>query len=287
MSVDVDAREELFDRAQALSTEPRTWPHADRLWVEVTVAYRRAVESTDRPDRDDLRQLAMAQWRHSMLLPQLGRAAEGVYTGRAAVQAFEQVHEAIAAEHPDAAAPARDEALADLVTAMVDLAEIAFAAGDPEARLDLLNRALVIGISNAGPPPEAGPWTRRALGTAFHNQAVALLEQVQPDPTAADAKPAALDASRAVQIRQDLIDLSEPLARWELANSYLLYLRCLLLIRDLDRANLVVELADALVETIGGPPGADLRQQLDEVAGVVRAEQAEPPRRRRWWRRSG
>jgi hypothetical protein len=286
--VDAHVRDELYDRARELSAERRTWSQADRLWVEVTVAYRRAVESTDHPDREDLQQLARAQWRHAMLLPQLDRAAEGVHVGRAAVRVFEQVYEEAAAEHPDVTAPERDEALADLVTAVVDLAEIAFMAGDPRARIELLDRAAAVGIGNAGPPPQAGPWTRRALGTAFHNQANARLHQVLPLPTAADVEPAALDASRAVQIRQDLVDLSEPLARWELANSYLLFLRCLVFMDDLERADLVVQLADALVETVGGAPGSDLRRQLESIAAVVHAERASPSGagRRRWWRRS-
>lgn len=284
--MDADARDELFDRARALSEEPRTWAQADRLWVEVVLAYRGAVESADHPDLDELRQLAQAQWRHAMLLPQLDRAAEGVFIGRAAVMSFDDVHRLVAAQQPDATEPDRDEALADLITAMVDLAEIAFLAGDPQARLELLNRALVIGISNAGPPSEAGPWTQRALGTAFHSQADAELHRVLPLPTEAEARPAASDASRAVQIRRDLVDLDDPLARWELANSYVLYLRCLVYMRDLERAELVLQPAEALVDTIDGRPGADLRRQLDGVAAAVRAERAGPARRR-WWRRSG
>jgi hypothetical protein len=94
----------------------------------------------------------------------------------------------VTAENADVTSHRRDEDLADLITAMVDLGEIAFAAGEPGTRIDLLEQALALGLRTAGAPPTAGPRTRQAMGTAYHNQATALLHRAMELPSAEDCR---------------------------------------------------------------------------------------------------
>jgi hypothetical protein len=287
VAVDPDAREELFDRARDASTKQHQWPQADRLWTQVIEAYREAVDTARWVDRNDERQLARARWRHGMLLAMMGRPADGLATSRAAVADFERIHAAVAAEHDDPTSPRRDEALAELITAMIDAGEVAFAADQPDVRFELVERALAVGLQTAGPPPDAGPRTARAMGTAFHNQATALLFQSQSRPSGdGDATPAAMAASRAVEIRQHIADPADLLTLWELANTYALYAQCLTLMGDTDRASMVVRLGTQLTDLLG-PGAAAIRTKLQAVAEVLReAPQVHTEvRKRRWFRR--
>jgi hypothetical protein len=277
-----DEREALFEQARELSTQQRQWADADTLWGEVIKAYRAAVTFAARPDRNDQRQLARAMWRRSMLLSAMGRPIEGVDWGRQAVELFEQINIAVTAEEPDVAAPRRDEALAELITSMLDLAEIIFVAGDADARIQLIDRALGEGLSVVQ-PPDAGRRTQEAMGTGYHNYANALLHRYRQREEALDAREAALAGSRAVQLRQELVDLSRPLSMWELANTYAVYAQCLALIGDTRRAAAVIELGDGALDILG-PAGADIAAKLMIAKQELNAA-GKPGRRGAWWRK--
>lgn len=269
-------RKALFDRAKLLSTQRHDWPAAEAAWVEAIGAYRVSVREASRPDRDDQRQLARALWRHSMLLAAMGRAASGVAPGQQAVALFQQLHDVAAKEGGDVTAPHRDEALAELITAMIDLSEVAFAAGDAEERVALLDRALGAGLSVV-PPPQAGQRTREAMATGYHNYAVALyLRRSDHD---GDQQEAALAGSRAFQLRQEMLDPARPISLWELANTCVVYAQCLALIGERGRARTTLELGDKLADVIG-PAAGDIGAKLRAAREVVDAAP-----RRRWWSR--
>jgi hypothetical protein len=243
-----DGRETLFERARELSAQQRTWSDADAVWGEVIEAYRAAVLNVRSPDRDDQRKLAQALWRHSMLLSAMGRAADGLAPGRQAVTLFEQLNEAVAEEEHNVAAAPRDEALAELITAMIDLGEVAFAAGDADARISLIDQALGVGLRTVQ-PPAAGQRTREAMATGYHNYATALLHRNLKQ--GGDAQEAALAGSRALQLRQELLDPERPISMWELGNTYAIYAQCLVLIDELNRADMVLKLGETLVDLMG------------------------------------
>ncbi|MFC0506327.1 hypothetical protein [Micromonospora costi] len=281
-----EQRTALFERARERSTEQRTWAEADRLWAEVVDAYRAAVADPRSADRRDQQQLARALWRRGMLSAARGRPAEGMTLGREAVRVFQQVNDAAMAADRDAAAPRRDEALAELVTATVDLAETAFAAGQPAVRIELIQQAIAVGLETAGPPPGAGPRTREAMGTAYHNRANALLHRFLTGSSADhDAREAALAASRATELRQALADPGRPLSIWELANTYAVYAQCLALIHDVERARMVLRLGNGLAGLLG-PAGAEIMGKLRVAARMVDLEAASGSgQTRRWGRR--
>ena len=265
-------RERLFDLAREKSLQRPAWNEADRLWNEVIGAYRDAVRSGPSAGADR-QQLARALWRHAQLLLVLSRHAEAIAAGSEAVALFEQVEVEAASLDPDIAAAPRDQALGELITAMADLGEIRFAAGDANGRVELLDQALARGLRTAGPPPGAGTHTRQAMGTAYHNQAVALLHRsTQPHATDFEGvRQAALAASRATELRQNLLDESRPISGWELANTYVLFARCLALTGDLDRA----DAADGGVEACRRPrvdpaglPGQPCRRRAKRAASA-------------------
>jgi len=278
-----EAREELFDQARALSTERRTWSEADRRWRAVVAAYRDAV-ATERVDRNDERQLARALWRHSMLLAAMDRAEEGIGPGREAVATFSALSTAVAAEEPDVTGPRHDAARAELITAMLDLGEVSFIAGHPAARHELVEYAISVGLY-AGPPPTLGPLTRAAMGTAYHNKANALMTAVEQGPTPASSaehvREAALDASRAVELRQALATPAQPLSLWELANTYGVYAHCLLLLGDLDRAAAVVGLGERLVDVLGPRGTESISARLRAASAALAQARSRDPRPRR------
>ncbi|MEU8166852.1 hypothetical protein AB0B97_10090 [Micromonospora sp. NPDC049004] len=283
-----DERRRLFEQARERSARQETWAEADRLWVRVIDAYREAVRGPGGV-REDQQQLARALWRHGMLLSARGRAADGMAPGGEAVVVFERVYDAVAAEGGNVAAAPRDDALAELITALVDLAEVSFAAGQPATRRDLLERAVTVGLTCAGNPPSAGPRTREAMGTAYHNQATALLHRHLTRPSSgAGAQEAALAASRACELRQGLLDLARPLTFWEMANTYGVYAQCLVLIGDLDRAAMVLAMGNRFVETLG-PAAAEPAQKLRVAAEMLAREKGGSggaTGARRWgWRR--
>jgi hypothetical protein len=144
-----------------------------------------------------------------------------------------------------------------------------------------LNGALKNG-SRTGPPPTAGPHTRRALGTVYHNLAVALTN-APAGPSLDEAQQAALSASRAVELRQSVLDHDDLMTGWELANTYFVFASRLVLIQDFDRADMVVKLAGALVKILE-PAGGDLTRQLRGTASLVADARALASGRRRWKR---
>lgn len=285
-----DERSRLFEQAREWSRRPDSWADADRLWIRVIDAYRQAARGSVRPDRHDQQQLARAlRWR-GMLLSARGRAAEGMAPGGEAVAIFERVYDAVAAEGGDVAAPPRDDALAELIAALTDLAEVAFVAGQPATRRELLGRAVAVGLTAVGSPPSAGPGTRQALGAAYHHQATALLHRHLTRPSSLDGlRDAVLAASRACELRQALHDPARPLSLRELADTYGLYARCLAMTGDVERAGVVLALGDRLVKLLGSAaaqPAEDLR-----VAAELLGRDGVPtgavtgPRRFRWRRR--
>ncbi|MBX7265725.1 hypothetical protein KIF24_06560 [Micromonospora sp. Llam7] len=287
--MDAQAREELFERAREYSTQPARRPEADALWARVVEAYRQAVAG-GRVDRHDQRQLARALWRRGMLLTALGRHDEAREPGQEAIVVFAEVHQAVATEQPDPTEARRDGALSELITATVDAGESAFLAGHPAVRIQLIERALEIGLRVAGPPPGAGPRTREAMGTAYHNHATALLHRhlQQPSPGGSDAREAALAASRATELRQNALDPGKPITAWELANTYSTYAHTLVLTGDVNRARLVVELGSRLTDALG-PAGAEIRRKLRAAADLIERSAGSggdaPPSRWPWRRR--
>ncbi|KAB1942399.1 hypothetical protein F8271_12520 [Micromonospora sp. ALFpr18c] len=280
-----DERGKLFEQARELSRRQATWAEADRMWGRVIDAYRRAVDGPGQPDRRDQQQLARALWRHGMLLSARGRAGQGMAPGGEAVAIFERVYDAVAAEGGNVAAPPRDDALAELITALVDLAEVAFAAGQPATRRELLDRAVAVGLTAVGAPPSAGPRTREAMGAAYHNQATALLHRHLTRPSSVDGvREATLAASRACELRQALLDPARPLSLWEMANTYGVYARCLAMIGDTDRAAVVLALGNRLVELLG-PAAEQPAQNLRVAAELLGREEATAGSRRFRWRR--
>ena len=268
-------REALFDRARELSTRQQTWPDADALWTRVIDAYRAAVSDARTPQRHDQRQLARALWRRSMLLSMMGRAADGLAPGEQAVALFEQLHDVAGKEVGDVTARPRDEALAELITAMVDLGEVEFAAGDAQARVARIDRALGVGLSVVS-PPDAGRRTREAMATGYHNYATALLHRRSERD--GDLREAALAGSRAAQLRQEMLDPARPMSMWELGNTYAIYALCLASIGESRRAKAVLDLGDRLVDAMR-PAGADIATKLRAAREVVNGAPT-----RRWWR---
>ncbi|WP_165965893.1 hypothetical protein [Actinomadura sp. 7K534] len=279
-----DEREELFEQAVSLSADRRTWSDADRLWTRVVSAYEAAIETSARVDRNDERQLARALWRHASLLAMLGRADEAVASGRQAVTWFRRIHDAVTAE---GTTPRRDEALGALLTALADLAGFEFNAGRPAARLDLLRQAAELGIAEVANPLTAGPHTKKAMGFIYHNFAAALLEG---DHDHDDVVEASLMASLAVEIRLGDLNAANPNSAWELANTYVVFARSLAAMNDRSRLEMLVPLAENLLDFLG-PSAAALREELHAAAAppelpkIPETFSTPPPPQRRWWRR--
>ncbi|TDE28359.1 hypothetical protein [Actinomadura sp. 6K520] len=288
--MDPDEREELFEQAVNLAADRRTWSDADRLWTRVVSAYEAAIDTSAKVDRNDERQVARALWRHASLLSMLGRADEAVDRGRKAVTWFTRIHDAVNAEHADPKTGRRDEALGELLTAMADLAGFEFTAGRHAARLDLLRQAAESGIAEAANPLTAGPHTKRAMGFVYHHYAAALLESGGDRD---DLVQASLMASLAVEIRQGDLDAAKLDTAWELASTYVVFARCLVAMDDRPRLDMLVPLAENLMDFLG-PSAADLREELrvvtapeaiPELPDILPQRLAAHPPRRRWWRR--
>ncbi|GAA0547447.1 hypothetical protein [Actinomadura livida] len=283
-----DEREELFEQAVRLSADRRTWSDADRLWTRVVSAYEAAIRTSPKADRNDERQLARALWRHASLLTMLARADEAVASGRQAVTWFKQIHDAVTA---DGTTQRRDEALGTLLTAMADLAGFEFNAGRPAARLDILRQAAELGIAEVANPLTAEPHTKRAMGFVYHHFAAALLEG---DHDRDDVVQASLMASMAVEIRQSELDATNPSSAWELASTYVVFARCLVAMDDRPRLDMLVPLAENLMDHLG-PSAAALRAELHATVApsqipklpdiIPKRLSTQPPPRRRWWQR--
>ncbi|MGW1777911.1 hypothetical protein ACWCQQ_02055 [Streptomyces sp. NPDC002143] len=284
-------REELFERANSLAENRKTWADADLLWSRVITAYEASIEAADRIDRHDERQLARALWRQASLRSVLGRAEDALATGRAAVDVFTRIHDAVSAEHADPTAPLRDRALGELLTAKADLAGFTFNAGRPDLYVDLLTETAALGVGQVRNPVTAGPCTREIMAIVYQRLATALLDRRLDR---GDVIEASLMASLAVEIRLGALDAAKPRSPMDLAAVYVVFARALTAMGDHVRLGMLVSQAESLMEFIG-EPAADLRAQLRSIVGpsdipplpdiMPRRMVYDPPPRRRWWRR--
>ncbi|MFI9604855.1 hypothetical protein ACIHCX_34315 [Streptomyces sp. NPDC052043] len=203
-----------------------------------------------------------------MALNVAGDAVGAVEPGRQAAAEFDSVFRKTLDWEGDERSPSVDEALAELLVARTDLAEILAKTGALDERIRILEDAREAALSI-----EAGPRTRRALGTVHHNLSIAdmlrLLDAVRRGRGGADPMVPALSASRALEIRRDLLNPLDLLSMWELLNTCIQYLRCLAMVQEPDRAVMVLDLAASLVEVLPATTLADLRPKLDETVGML------------------
>lgn len=273
--------DEEFERLRQTQIDPARSSPSPAQWRALADKYRKA--SRDEPDVETTRGLARALWRWSLELHVSGDPAGALGPGRQAVAEFDAAFRKTLSWNADEQSPAVDAVLAELLVARCDLAEAAAAAGESAEYIRILHDA-----REAGTGISAGPRSLRALGTVHHNLSVAELNRLIGGARRGknDSHPtvAALSASRAVEIRQKVVTPAEPLTLWELANSYLLYLRCLGLVDDPDRAVLVTGLAARLIAFLPQGTLADLRPQLTETVGMLRIAY---PSHARAFRRAG
>ncbi|MGI5196430.1 hypothetical protein ACQEVY_22745 [Streptomyces sp. CA-288835] len=258
--------EREYEQLRQAQIDPARQSPAPHQWEALVDEYRRA--SRDHADLETARGLARALWRWSMALQLTGNTADAVDAGRQAASEFDSVFRKTLGRDADESSPAVEEALAELLVARTDLAEIIFKTGDPDERIRILEDARETGHSI-----EAGPRTWRALGTVHHNLSTAemgrFIDAVRRRRGSADPMVPTLSASRAVEIRQGLLNPYDPLTMWELANSYIQYLRCLSMVEDPDRAVRVLDLAATLVAMLPAQTGADLRPQLAQSVHML------------------
>ncbi|KRV48875.1 hypothetical protein AQ490_23765 [Wenjunlia vitaminophila] len=263
-------------------------------WQSLVDRYRGA--SRDHPDVDATRGLARALWRLSMTLHAAGDPTGALGPGRQGVAEFDTAFRRTLDWNADEQSPAVDAVLAELLVARCDLAEAAAAAGKPVERIRILEGAREIGTSIT-----AGPRSLRALGTVYHNLSIAelhrLMESTRQGSFDVDLRAPALSASRAVETRLKAVTPAEPLSIWELANTYIQYLRCLGIAEEPEVAVRVTEQAAKLVALHSKGPLADLRPQLTAAVAMLciayptharrlgRALRSARPRRP--WRRRG
>jgi tetratricopeptide (TPR) repeat protein len=250
----------LYQRAIQMSHRPRGAARAERVSAEAVAAYRKL----QRPDGDPLagqarRKLALALWRQAMLLAanrrpeaalELGR--EGIALGRALLDATD----------PDA--PELDDLIGETVTAMNDLSQAAMAAGHQDEHDVLVREAIALCGAHQGPR------ARQALGTALHNQAIAVANAAVADLAGDrpdDAKlTSALDAfDRVVDLRREIANATNPMSQWELANSLLHRgkLKCLAARGKSGATDLLV--AWKTLAAIAGPSADTLRGDLRQA----------------------
>ncbi|GAA0442859.1 hypothetical protein ABZ951_06630 [Streptomyces sp. NPDC046215] len=256
-----------YEQLRQAQFDPARRSTAPGQWQALVGKYRRALQN--HADLETSRGLARALWRWSMALNAAGNAVGAVEAGRQAASEFDSVFRKTLDWDADERSPVVDEALAELLVARTDLAEMLAGAGALDERIRVLEDA-----REAGHSLEGGPRTRRALGTVHHNlsnaETARLLDAVRRGQGGIDPTVPTLSASRAVEIRQGLIDPRDPLTLWELANSYIQYLRCLGMVEELDRAVMVVNLAAKLIATMPAGTPADLRPQLDITVDMLR-----------------
>jgi hypothetical protein len=171
----------------------------------------------------------------------------------------------------------RDDITAEVAVAATDLAELAFAGGSIQDGLGLLDLATSMCLGNDDRA------VQRALGTALHNRANAVLGIIRdaPDPTqmAAHLRAASSFAEEAVAWRRRLRDSGDPLSWYELANSLLLLSVTTAMSGDFPRsAALLTELT---VEVRPLAPGSAVERlralasnQADMIAHLAPAEAA-------------
>jgi hypothetical protein len=220
---------------------------------------------------DVQRRLALAYWRHGLVLQLDGRPAEALTRAR---QGLAVDLDRLATLPPGTAE--RSEATAQAATAMIDAAAAAAAAGLAGERWELLDEA----IRYCGDDPH--PCVRSALGGALHNKANAMLLAVAGG--GAGRGGAALRtamqgiaglASDAIGIRTELLVESDPLSGWELACSQLLGAQVLMYCGDHPAAVELLCLAVGRIRSLGPHTGgleAKARQLARTMAGVAPGE---------------
>lgn len=218
------------------------------------------------------RELARAWWRLSMVQGVLGQRAEAWSTGVRGVSAGQTLLTVL-----PAGAAERDEITAEVAVAATDLAEVAFAGGSVEDGLRLLDLATSLCLGNEDRA------VQRALGTAVHNRANAMIGIIRdaPDPTRMGTTLRDLSrfAEDAVTLRRRLRDPLDPLSWYELADSLLLLSIATAMTGDLPRsATLLTELTAEARPLASGPAVDRLRRlaagQADMVAHLAPAEAA-------------
>lgn len=250
----------LYQRAIEMSHRPRSAAAAERVSAEAVAAYRKL----QRPDGDPeaiqvRRKLALALWRHAMLLAANRRPQEALEPGREGIALGRAL---LDATDPDDAE--LDDLIGETATAMNDLSQAAMAAGRQDEHDALVRDA--IALCGAHQSPRA----RQALGTALHNQAIAVANTALapgPEVRPTDAKLAsALDAfDRVVDLRREIADAANPQSQWELANSLLQRgkLKCLAARGKSAATDLLV--AWKTLAAVTGPSADTLRGELRQA----------------------
>ncbi|MDR7275984.1 hypothetical protein [Catenuloplanes atrovinosus] len=179
----------------------------DRLVAEVTVSEAGARGTPEHPEFQ--RVLARALWRLAQVRHAAGRATEALEPAR-----LSTVYAAQRLDRLLNGTPARQRAVADAITYLCDAGEIAFAAGHPEERVEMLRDAIRLGERASDAP------VRRAVGTALHNLATAHAATLSRGARDAQLRAETVALSdRARTIRRGLVDEAEPLTVWEYANT--------------------------------------------------------------------
>jgi hypothetical protein len=208
----------------------------------------------------------------SMVQGVLGRQSESWSTGLRAVSAGQTLLNVLPAGVAE-----RDEIVAEVAVAAIDLAEVAFGDGSLQDGLRMLDLATSLCLGNAAPA------VQRALGTAVHNRANAMLGVIQNAPDTSQMGPTLRDLNRfaedAVTVRRRLRDPGDPLSWFELAGSLLVLSIATAMLGDFPRsAALLTELTAELRPLAPGAAVDRLRAlastQADMIAHLAPAEAA-------------
>jgi TPR repeat protein len=261
--------DELYRRAAELAHRPGSEADAERISADAVAAYRSLQPADDDPLALPLRrEFALALWRHSLLLHQQGRPQAALEPGREGIALARAVLDAAGPSHPE-----HDELIGETATAMNDLSQAAMAVGRREEHDQLLRDAVALCER------QRGFRARQALGTALHNQAVAVANAMVADaarrrPTDEERARLLEELDRVVELRRDLLDSDHPVTFWELASSLRLrgVMRCRLSMAEEGAADLLEGWRTA--EPLEGPSADTLRAELR--AGMRLAEDAFP-----------
>ncbi|GIE83488.1 hypothetical protein Aph02nite_94380 [Actinoplanes philippinensis] len=231
---------------------------AARQWFDEVWNPRIAMDALTRWHRSLLRRGGRAHWRSALVAHTLGRAGDVAEEGRRAIWCFERARPA---DDDDG----RSDWAAESMTVIGDVAQLAVLGGDTDRGLRLIADGIAIGKAC----PYAHRPARRALGTLLHNRADTMAGVIVERGGAA---PYTLgEAGRAIataaEIRESLAGV-DPLAVWELANTYLLASKIAALGGNHRVAVEMVCRTGVLCADPGGAAGA-LRGDLAAVAGTL------------------
>ena len=213
-----------IDRGIALGGEGDLPPAQEVLTMAASALdLLRLQKSAEGISADVLRHLARARWRLAMVQNLNGDPVRALHTGLLAVQSGRGWLRTLP-PGTDQHAPAT----AEVAVMATDAAEIAFGAGRDEAGTELIQEAVSLcrGVSH--------PAARRALATALHNHANAVVSAVlskaqsggftgpEAARVPAQLRAAHADASEAVALRRESRSHEDAVTWYELANSLLL-----------------------------------------------------------------